>query len=132
MDRSFLTDEKVVKASRDFVCIRLATYESKEEAEFMTKLYRRHKSTGLANTTFAFLDPTGKKLLARPGRGPQNAFRRSSSMAEGMTSWATNDYPVSKSKRYSDPSLPLMASFDIGLNVAACDQLLMIAIVSDD
>ena len=27
MDRSFLSDENIVQASRNFVCIRLATYE---------------------------------------------------------------------------------------------------------
>ena len=30
MDRNFLSDEYVVAASRDFVCIRLVTYENKD------------------------------------------------------------------------------------------------------
>jgi hypothetical protein len=35
MDRSFLSSDKLIKATRDFVCIRTATYEDKQEAAFL-------------------------------------------------------------------------------------------------
>ena len=37
MDRSFLSSEDVVTASRNFVCIRTATYEDAGEAEFIKR-----------------------------------------------------------------------------------------------
>lgn len=56
--------------SRDWVCVRLASYEEDKEGEYLTKLYRGR--TGLLNnTTFALLAPDGKTLLAPSGRGPQ-------------------------------------------------------------
>ena len=36
MDRSYLSQPEVVAASRDFVCVRLMTYESRVEGDFLT------------------------------------------------------------------------------------------------
>ena len=40
MDGSFLSDAKVIDESRKFVCIRLATYENKEEAALLKSIAR--------------------------------------------------------------------------------------------
>ena len=66
MDRSFLSSSAVVAASRKFVCIRLATYESRAEAKFMETIFLG-KGGALANTVFCILAPDGKKKLVRPG-----------------------------------------------------------------
>jgi hypothetical protein len=59
-----------VANSRDWVCVRLASYEEEKEGEYLTQLYRGR--TGLLNnTTFALLAPDGETLLAPSGRGPQ-------------------------------------------------------------
>ena len=35
MDRSYLSQQDVIAASRPFICVRLTTYESKEEGAFL-------------------------------------------------------------------------------------------------
>ncbi len=121
MDGSFLSDERVVAASRDFVCIRLATYEDKEEAEFMSGVFRS-RSGVLENTTFGILSPDGKRNLVAPGRGPMHAFRDATSMANRMNLIALQ-HPGAKQSRWTDQQLPVMKSVDVALNVAACDNL---------
>ncbi len=130
MDKSFLSQANVAAASRDFVCIRLSTYENAEEAEFLSKLYTG-RTGQLENSVFAILSPDGKIPLVKAGRGPQFAFRNSRGMVDGMKKIAA-DFKDAK-PALSDNTLPLMASVDLGLNVAACDSLpLIVTIGSDD
>lgn len=119
MDGSFLSRTEVATASRDFVCIRLATYESQEEADFLKGIYTR--GGNLENTTFAILSSDGKKQLVKSGRGPHHAFRSGRDMAEGMKKIAAG-YPDRKAP-LSDTAVPLMDTVDLGLNVASCDTL---------
>ena len=93
MDRSFLSQPAVIAASRRFVCIRLATYEDKEEADYLVQVFRGRLGT-LENTVFAILSPDGKKYLARPGRGPNFAFANSKDMAEQMRGMAAQYKPA--------------------------------------
>ena len=55
MDRSYLSDQAVVEASRQFICVRLATYEDQGEADFLTSLYS-FRGNVLKNSVFALLD----------------------------------------------------------------------------
>ncbi len=121
MDRSFLSDKRVVAASRNFVCIRLATYEDKAEADFMKTLFIS-RSGQLENTTFCLLDPDGKRKLSRPGRGPNFAFRDAAQMTSAM-SQITSRYPNAKRNARTDTRLPKLNSLELALNVAACDNL---------
>ena len=73
MDGSFLSDDQVVVASREYVCIRLATYEDEREAEFLRRVFTG-RSAALENTVFAILSADGTKPLVRSGRGPFFAF----------------------------------------------------------
>lgn len=68
-----MSDATVVAASRGWICVRLATYESKEEGKFLESIFTG-RSGLLENTTFALLGPDGKKRLSRAGRGPQHLF----------------------------------------------------------
>ena len=130
MDRSFLTAADVVSASRKFVCIRLATYEDQAEADFMKSIYRG-RSGQVENTTFALLSSDGRRSLVTPGRSPDWSYRNSQSMATGMRRIASL-YPGSNGNVATDPQLPLVKDFDLALNVAACDQLPVVLIFSDD
>lgn len=130
MDRSFLFDAGVVEASRDFVCIRLTTYEDESEAEFLKNIYVG-KSGGLENTTFAILAADGKTKLTKTGRAPFHEYRNGSAMAAGMKRIAKTKN-VSPTIMYTDTQIPFSKNLEIGLNVAASDGLPLVVIVADD
>ncbi len=130
MDRSFLSNEEVIAASRDYVCIRLATYEDAAEAEFLKTIYLG-RSGELENTVFVLLSPDTKTNLCRPGRGPQFAYRTPNSLAEGMQEIAKS-YPATTRDTESARLLPQMKDFRLGLNVSSCDGLPTVVCVSDD
>jgi len=127
MDRSFLSIDRVVEASRQFVCVRLATYEDKQEAEFLKSLFRT-RSGELENTVFALLSPDGRTRLARAGRGP-HAFRSASGLASEMNRIA-DSYLKTAKPLWSNTSLPYMKSVELALNVAACDRLPVVVVVA--
>ena len=54
MDRSFLSQPEVIAVSRRLICVRLTTYENKEEGEFL-KTLTRTRSGDLENTVLAVL-----------------------------------------------------------------------------
>jgi len=133
-----LFDATVVANSRDWICVRLATYESKLEGEFLTSIFTG-RSGLLENTTFALLAPDGKTRLGRAGRGPQHATgtrrgpppRRSGppgATGEGVDKEAAGKIAAlmaTQIKRYKAMSkiraLPQSLDFRRALNVAACD-----------
>ncbi len=129
MDRSFLANDSVIAASRDFVCIRLATYEDSAEAEFLRTVYIG-QSGDLENTVFVLLSPDTRTNLCRPGRGPQFAFRTPAALAAGMQEIATK-YPAKSRGEDSGLRLPQMKDFRLGLNVSSCDGLPMVVCVAD-
>ena len=129
MDRSFLSNDQVIEASRDFVCIRLATYEDAEEAKFLEKIYTRRGD--LENTVFAMLTPNSRRHLARAGRSP--AFRSPQQMAQRMKQIVADDYGNATANRWSNKTLPEMKSIELAINVASCDNLpVILAIGKDD
>jgi len=108
-----------VNASRQFVCIRLATYESQAEANFMKKIYKG-RSGHLENTTFAILAPNGRKKLTRTGRAPFHEYRDAARMANGMNEIAQRYKPRS-GVNLNDAPLPFTDSLEIGLNISSAD-----------
>ncbi|MBX3165980.1 MAG: hypothetical protein KF760_01160 [Candidatus Eremiobacteraeota bacterium] len=125
MDRSFLSRPEVVRASRKFVCIRLATYESLEEARMLRSIFRGG-SGQLENTTFALLSPDGRTPLVYSGRSPDFAFVDSQQMATTMGRI---------SERYrgqSSGELPTVVNLRLAVNLAACDGLPVVALTSPD
>ena len=126
MDRRYLSDARVVAASRDFVCIRLATYESKEEAELLKSIFLG-RSGELENTVFALLAPSGEKI-GGAGRTPEFAYAGPEPMAEAMKQIAAK-YPGRKDDAHE---FPRMKDLRLALNVAACDGLpLLVALAPD-
>lgn len=127
MDRRFLSDQDVVAKSRDFVCVRLATYESAAEAEFLKSVFIG-RSGQLENTVFAILAPDGRTPLVRAGRSPDHSFRGDDApraMAAAMEKFAAQ-YPA---KNTDVRPLPYLADLRRAINVAACD-IQALAIVS--
>ena len=112
-----MSDAKVVAASRGFVCIRLLTYESKEEAEVLKSLFIG-RSGDLENTTFAILTPEGK-TIGRAGRSPEFAFETPEAMAESMGRTSAQYAGRKEAPR----ELPLMKDLRLALNVASCEGL---------
>ena len=128
MDRSFLSNEKVIEASRNFVCIRLATYEDEAEAEFLRTVYVG-KTGDLENTVFVLMSPDTKENLCRPGRSPDFAFRSPNSLAAEMNKIAER-YEVSDT--IANPILPQLKDVRLGLNVSSCDGLPSVVCVADE
>ena len=132
MDRSFLSDKGIIRASRNFVCARLSTYESKEEAEYLSGIFTRRGQ--LENTVFCIMSPDGKDRLVSSGRSPGWAFPGSEDQAmrdmEKKMDEIVSRYSVKKESRSSLPALPVLPSFRLALNVAACDNLPLVATVA--
>jgi hypothetical protein len=124
MDRSFLSDKALIRASRDFVCVRLATYESKEEAELLKSLFIG-RSGELENTTFALLSPDGLRRLCRTGRSPSFAFSTPAEMATEMRT-ITESYRPRDRVGAKNNVLPSLKNVRLGLNVASCDGQLLV------
>jgi len=116
----------VVTASRDFVCIRPATYESAAEAAVLKSFFPT-RSGELENTVFVLLAPDGKTALSRGGRSPAMVFDDAAGMAASMARIVSR-YPGSKKER--TPTVPLVADVRRGLNVAACDNRPLIVVAA--
>ncbi len=125
MDRSFLSDKAIVAASRDYVCIRLATYESKDEARVLKSIFVG-RSGDLENTTFALLTPQGERV-GRAGRSPDFAFGDPGEMVAAMKKLAARQAP-SPAKR----ELPIVKNVRLALDVAACDGLPLVVLLEKD
>lgn len=133
MDRGPLSDPRVLEASRDFVCVRLLTYENEQENEFLLRLGT--SATGaLLNSAFAMLAPDGKTPLCDAGRSMMMSFRRSADptgallerMAEIHEEFPGNDEP-----RHRD--LPYLVDARRALNAASADnQALIVVSIRDD
>lgn len=125
MDRSFLSDQGIVGKSRDFVCIRLATYESASEAKILNSLLQT-RSGLLENTVFAVLSPDGATKLAPSGRSPREAFGTAEEGARKMGELSAK-YPGAASV---GGDLPWLVDLRRGMNVAACELQPLIGVVA--
>ena len=115
MDRSYLSDQRVVEASREFVCARLISFEDADEAKLMQLLWSGSK----VNTIFALMDPSGARRLSRVGRSPKGVFDDAAAMAAEMRRIATR-YPAKKGAD-AGLALPVLEDVRIALNVTECD-----------
>jgi hypothetical protein len=131
MDRSFLSRPEVIAASRQFVCVRLTTYENRDEGEFL-KSFNVTRSGELENTVFALLDADGKRRLTRASRSARQTFGDAGRMAETMDRIA-REYPVREPRGVAPPGLPAVANLRLAVDVAACDnQPLAVLFASDE
>ncbi len=134
MDKSYLSDKTIVAASREFVCIRLLTYESKSEGKFLESIFQGRNGT-LENTVFALLAPDGTKIT-RGGRSPDRVFRgrtqeeRATAMVNAMKKFA--DEYESKVSKSTSRTLPTFVDFRRALNAASCDLQPLVVIAGKD
>jgi hypothetical protein len=129
MDRSFLSNAKVIEASRAFVCVRLTTYEDEAEAKFAKQLVRTG-SGELENTAFALLEPDGKTRLTRAGRSMRGIYSSADDMAKSMKDIARK-FPGKVKAEDVPTTLPYTLTGKLGVNVAAADHLPLIVILGD-
>lgn len=113
--------------SREWVCVRLASYEDAEEGAYLTKLYGG-RSGQLNNTTFALLAPDGKTMLDRSGRGPSFLINMPHNPDVAATAEQTRAFALKMDKymlayepKAELAALPQSLDFRRALNVAACD-----------
>jgi hypothetical protein len=128
MDRSFLSREEVIAASRQLVCVRLATYEDSDEAALLKNLVRSG-SGELENTVFCLLAPDGRTKLARSARGIGQVFATPTAFAAAL-SQAAGRFPA---KADGGPApLPDVKTVALALNVAAADNLPLVVLIAGE
>jgi hypothetical protein len=130
MDRSYLSQPDVITASRQFVCVRLTTYEDKEEGDFL-KAFRVTRSGELENTVFTILAPDGKKQLARAARSARQTFVDAPAMAETMTR-ISREHPGKDPADGKLPELPIVRNLRLAIDVAACDNRPLVVLCGTD
>jgi hypothetical protein len=117
MDRSFLSRKEVIDASRQVVCVRLATYENADEAALMKRLVRTG-SGELENTGFCILAPDARTKLIRPAREIGELFASPQDLAAALDKAAQKYQP----KPEAGPApLPEVTTVKLAVNVAAAD-----------
>lgn len=114
------SDEKVIEASRDFVCVRIESYES----EANQKIVRSHLGGRFENTAFCVLAPDGEERLTRSGRGPHQVSRN----FDGIARIAEKYTPKGD---IADSRVPDFNSVKLALNVASADQRVLVLVVGD-
>ena len=114
-------------ASRDWICVRLATYENQAEADVLQSFFGRRT---LPNTTFVMLAPDGKTRLSGTHRGPGGVVGKNagdSAFAAELTASAK------KYKSKGKPqTLPQALDFRRALNVASCDSQPLLVVVGPE
>src|SRR4051812_9858739 len=117
MDRSLLSQPEVIAASRDFVCVRLTSYEDADEGKFIKALVRTG-SGEVENTAFCLLGPDGKTRLSPSGRSATHIYGGPADMSAAMKKVAEGYAP-----KGTVSSLPLVANPRLALDVASADGL---------
>ncbi|MDF1825037.1 MAG: hypothetical protein P1U68_10370 [Verrucomicrobiales bacterium] len=126
--------KEFIEASREFVCVRLETFENKEHQA----LVRRILNGRFENTAFCLLAPDGETPLTRSSRSPQNilgAHGRGPSAEPG-----SNEEVIAAMKEIADDYSPRgkvdemvlqdFHSFRQALNVASGDQRLLLFVAA--
>lgn len=130
MDRSFLSQPDVIAASRQFICVRLATYEDKDEGSFLRDFHVT-RSGELENTVFTILSPDGHKQLARASRSARQTFGTAERMAQTMNRIA-GEHQANELTVQQMPELPKVTNLRLAVNVAACDQQPLVVLLAAD
>jgi hypothetical protein len=126
MDRSFLFQPEVIEASRQFVCIRLISYEDESEMAFLKKVTRT-RSGEVENSSFSIFAPNGKTKLTGAGRGIHGTYANPQAMAEGMKKLMNNYHTTGELA-----ALPLAADVRLGIDIAASDTQPLVVVFAED
>jgi hypothetical protein len=126
IDDGWLTHNDIIEVAQKFVCIRLTSYESQSEAEFIEKLRGNP-----VNTAFAILTPQGEPALKVQGlgRGPSELFNDTADMVKQMNEVAAKYGATDVAQT---PMLPVTLSAKLGLAVASADLQPLVLVVASD
>ena len=124
--------KEFVELSRNFVCVRLETYESKAHQDMVRELL----GGKMVNTAFVLLAPDGKTQLTRAGRSPSKSFTDKRWKKQGgdldvvleAIKEAARDYPGRGNEQ--EALLPDFSSFGQALNVSSAEQRLLLLTVA--
>lgn len=107
------------------MCVRPQTYESAEEVKILSYVFAGR--SGLENTSFALLDPAGKKIT-RGSRSPMMTYGSAEAFAKALKETSA------KYSKGAKPlaSLPTLSSLRLALNVAAADMRPLIIVRGAD
>ncbi|HAT20393.1 MAG TPA: hypothetical protein DCS85_09590 [Verrucomicrobiales bacterium] len=131
------SQKEFIEASREFVCVRLESYESEEHQ----KMVRSFLSGRFENTAFCILAPDGETRLSGTGRSPAQGLRqgrgnRGPNRGRGAGHEGVVDAMEEISRKYRPRDskegavLQDFHSFRQGLNVASGDQRLLLYVVA--
>ena len=126
------SQDDFIAASRDFVCVRLESYESEEHQQLVRNFLRG----AFANTAFCILAPDGKTRLSGSGRSPSALLgRRGGPVGDkGAVIRAmeeiSSDYTVNGS--LSDAHIQDFHTIRQAINVASGDQRLLLLTVTGE
>ncbi|MEM6915746.1 MAG: hypothetical protein AAF491_04185 [Verrucomicrobiota bacterium] len=126
--------KEFIEASRDFVCVRLETFENKEHQAMVREILNGR----FANTAFALFAPDGEEQLSRGGRGPKDIIGASgrgpnaspgtpAEVAAAMKEIAGEYSPRGQS---DEMVLQDFHTFRQALNVASGDQRLLLFVAA--
>ncbi len=110
----------MIGATRDFVCVRIDSYESQANQEIVRSYLRGR----FENTAFCVLAPDGETRLTRSGRGPHHASRDFRDIAAIAARYRREGDPA-------DARVPDFNSFKLALNVASADQRVLVLVAAD-
>ncbi len=130
------SNQEFIEASRDFVCVRLETYESAEHE----KLIRSLLGGRYANTAFCVLAPDGETRLTQTSRSPSTilgATGRGPNAQEGSVNEviAAMEEIVDEYSRRDPSGAPILQDFHTfrqALNVASGDQRLLFFVSAEE
>ena len=121
MSNRVFGDANFVEATRQFVCVRPDTYESKDnQAKIRILLGGR-----MENTAFCLLSPDGQERLSGTGRG----VTRDVGGAQGLDRVALQYRSKGNSK---DAYVPDFNSVRMAMNIASADSRVLVMIVAPD
>lgn len=128
------SEKKFIEASRDFVCVRLETFENKEHEALVREILNGR----FANTSFCIFSPDGKTQLTRSSRGPKTILgakgrgpsAQPGSLDEVVAAMADLVEPYPRKGRAEDLTLQDFHSFRQALNVASGDQRLLLFVAA--
>lgn len=117
--------QEFIDASRSFVCVRIETYENKENEQIVRSILNGR----YANTAFCIFDPQGKRRLSRSGRSPNQVLGGRSGSGDNKAIINEMNRIASQyrsTKGSGDAVLQDFLSFRQALNVASADQRLLV------
>lgn len=128
MQDSLFSNEALIQASREFVCIRIETYENKASEQRVRSLLRGR----FANTAFCIFDPEGEERLSRAGRSPETlAGRGGDGDVDAIVREMNRIASAYCDEIDTDPALLQdFETFRQALNVASADQRLLLVVTS--